>query len=80
MKPPAVKKAATYSAQQLADAIEAISEREEEILEVDGDDMGERLTHLLLASRIRARVDAGEDAKDAFRAEMAAVRETIRND
>lgn len=80
MKPPAVKKAAAaYTSDQIASAIEALTEREEELLDVDGDDMGERLTHLLLAARIRARMDAGEDAKDAFRAEMTSVRETITN-
>ena len=80
MKPPAVKKAAAaYTTEQLAAAIEAVTEREEELLAVDGDDMGERLTHLLLALRIRQRMDAGEDAKDAFRAEMASVRETVSN-
>ena len=42
--------------------------------------MGERLTHLLLARRIRGRVDAGEELKDAFRAELGAVRETLAND
>jgi len=80
VKAAAVKKAASdYTSVQLAEAIEAVTEREEEILAVDGDDMGERLTHLLLAARIRARVDAGEELKDAFRAEMASVRDTIAN-
>ena len=80
MKAPAVKKAAAaYTSDQIAAGIEAIIEREEDLLEVEGDDIGERLTHLLLAARIRSRMDAGEELKDAFRAEMNAVRDTITN-
>lgn len=71
--------ASTYDSGQLAEAVEAIIEREEEILEIPGDDMGERLTHLLVAQRMRARMDAGESLKDAFRAEMAAVRATLED-
>ena len=81
MKASSVKKAAkTYSSEQLDAAIAAVMEEEREILEIEGDDMGERLTHLLLARRIRGRVDAGETLKDAFRAELGAVRETLAND
>jgi len=80
MKAGAVRKVAkAYSIEQIDAGIEAITEREEEILEVDGDDMGERLTHLLLGRRVRSRVDAGEDLKTAFRAEMGAVRGTLKN-
>lgn len=60
-------------------AADAIAEREEEILPVEGDDIGERLTHLLLAARIRERIDRGEDPKEAFRAEMSAVRDVLTN-
>ncbi len=60
-------------------AVEAISEREEDVLGVEGADLGEKLTHLLLASRVRVRVDAGEALKDAFRAEMASVRDVMSN-
>lgn len=82
MKAPAVRAVAgAFSSAAIAEAIEAIAERGEEptSVVVDGDDLGEKLTHLLLAARIRARVDAGEDLKDAFRAEMAAVRDTLAN-
>ncbi len=74
------KVAEQYTSAQIAEAIEAITEREEEILAVDGEDMGERLTHLLVGQRIRTRVDAGEDLKSAFRAEFAQVRDTLAND
>lgn len=81
MKAASVRKAAqAYTSAQLAEAIEAVTEREEEILSIEGEDMGERLTHMLLAQRIRSRVDAGEDLKDAFRAEMGSVRDTLTND
>ncbi len=80
MKAPVVKALAeTYDAAQLAAFVEAISEREEDPAEVAGDDVGEKLTHVLLAQRIRARVDAGEAPKDAFRAEMAGVRTVLTN-
>lgn len=80
MKAGAVRKVANdYSLEQIDEAIEAYTEREEELLSVDGDDAGERLTHLLLGRRVRARIDAGEDAKAAFRAEMGAVRDTLKN-
>ena len=73
------KLAGEHSLVTLEAAVEAISERGEEILEVSGEDIGERLTHLLLAARVRRRVDAGEDLKDAFRAEMASVRDVLTN-
>lgn len=80
MKASAVRRVAErYTSAQLAEAITALTEQEDELLEVDGEDLGERLTHLLLAQRVRGRMDAGEDLKDAFRAEMAAVRDTLAN-
>ena len=72
--------ATTYTTAQIDSAIEALTEREEEILEIAGEDEGERLTHLLLGRRVRARMEAGEDLKQAFRAEMGAVRQTLSND
>lgn len=61
-------------------AAEAIAEREEDVLGVDGVDLGEKLTHVMLAQRVRARADAGEDLRDAFRAEMATVRDLLANE
>jgi hypothetical protein len=81
MKAGAVKKVAkAFTSAEIADAIEALTEREEEILDVVGDDIGERLTHLLLGQRIRARMDDGVALKDAFREEMASVRGVLKND
>lgn len=58
---------------------EAIAEREVDELGVEGDDLGEKLTHLMLAARIRRRIDGGEDARSAFRAEMGGVRDLLKN-
>ena len=60
-----------------ADALE--NERAPEI-EIRGDDEGEQLTHCLLAQRLRARIDAGDDPKAAFRELMGEVRSVIAND
>ena len=59
--------------------MEAIAEQEVDELGVEGEDLGEKLTHLMLAARIRRRIDAGEDAKSAFRAEMGGVRDLLKN-
>ena len=61
-------------------AAEGIAEREVDELGIEGDDLGEKLTHVMLALRILDRIDAGEDAKDAFRNEMASVRTLLEND
>lgn len=65
---------------ELQRGAEAIAEREIDELGVDGDDLGEKLTHLMLAIRVRERVEAGEDPKAAFRSEMSAVREVLANE
>ena len=39
-------------------------------IEVEGEDHGERLTHCLLAQRIRAMVDEGTPLRDAYREVM----------
>lgn len=65
---------------ELQRGAEAIAERETDELGVEGDDLGEKLTHLMLAMRIRERIDGGEDPKAAFRAEMSSVREVLANE
>ncbi len=69
-----------HSVEELESAAEAMSEREEDPLAVEGGDLGEKLTHVMLAIRVRARVDGGEALKDAFRAEMAGVRDVLANE
>jgi hypothetical protein len=71
--------AAARTLAELEAAAEQLAEEGVDPLGVEGDDLGERLTHVMLAARIRRRVDAGEDAKAAFRAEMAAVRSVLQN-
>jgi hypothetical protein len=73
------KLAAEHDLVTLEAAAEAIAEREEDVLGVDGDDLGEKLTHLMLAGRVRRRVDAGDDLKTAWREEMASVRSLLQN-
>ena len=81
MKASSVRKVAKQrSSAEIAQAVAALVEREEEIFEIPGADPGERLTHLLLAQRIVTRVDGGEDFREAFRAVMAQVRLTLENE
>ena len=71
--------ASDHDSEALATAIEGVVEREEDVLAIGETDMGELLTNLMLASRIRAAVDSGASFKDAFRAEMAKVRKVVQN-
>jgi hypothetical protein len=69
-----------HTADALATVIEHLMEERDPHVHVHGDDHGEKLTHALLAQRIRERIDKGEDPKDAFRAVMAEVRTVVAND
>ncbi len=81
MKASVIRKLAkAHSLEELEAAAESIAEREEDTLGVDGADLGEKLTHIMLATRVVRRVDAGEALKDAFRAEMNGVRELLENE
>lgn len=60
-------------------AARSLLEGEGAPFEIGGDDDGERLTHVMLAQRIRKRVDAGEDLKAVFREVMGGVR-TVMTD
>ncbi|GAB4200512.1 MAG: hypothetical protein OHK0013_11610 [Sandaracinaceae bacterium] len=68
------------TAAELADAAEKLGEDLDPPFPVAGEDHGEQLTNVLLAQRIRARIDRGEDAKEAFRAVMGEVRAVITNE
>lgn len=68
------------SADELASAIEHLSEERDPPFACAGADHGEMLTNVLLAQRIRERIDRGEDPKDAFRAVMGEVRAVVSND
>ena len=71
--------AETHSSSALSEAAEALGEEKAPAFEVQGEDDGERLTHVLLALRIRSRMDDGESARDAFRHVMAGVRDVLTN-
>ncbi len=80
MKPAEVRRlACDETLERLEAGAEAITEREEDPEWVSGVDVGEKLTHLLLAARVRRRIDAGEETKEAFRAELTAVRDLLAN-
>lgn len=78
MKAAVVRKlAGAHSAAELDAMADRLAEGES--VEVEGEDDGERLTHLMLASRIAARVESGVDAKEAFRGVMSEVRDVLGN-
>lgn len=64
---------------ELDEAAAVLSDEKDPHFEIAGEDHGEKLTHVLLALRIRARIDGGEDVKDAFRHVMAGVRGVLAN-
>ena len=68
------------SSAELAAAASALMEGREPSIVVGGDDPGEHLTHVMLAQRIRQRVEGGEDLKAVFREVMAGVRAVLTDD
>lgn len=77
MKIPAIKKLVeTYSAEQLASAEEAIMEEQALPIEVEGDDEGEQLTHILAA--IFCLEDMNENGSD-FRTAIRKYSQKVRN-
>ncbi len=81
MKASVVRKLArAHAIGKLEEGVEAITEHEEDLPWVAGEDLGEKLTHLMLAIRIRTRMDDGMPLGEAFRSEMSSVRELLTND
>lgn len=81
MRPAEARRLATErTLGELAEAAEVLSEERDPHFEIEGADHGEKLTHVLLAMRIRERIDGGHDPKEAFRAVMAEVRGVLAND
>lgn len=81
MKPAESRRLATeHTADELARAVDALSEEREPPFAIHGEDAGDQLTNVLVAQRIRERIDRGEDPKDAFRAVMAEVRAVVSNE
>ncbi|MEJ8804334.1 DUF6952 family protein [Pontibacter sp. H249] len=79
MKIPAIKKLVeNYDLQQLMAAEEAIVEEQPIAIEVEGDDEGEQLTHVLAAVWILNEMnDNGTDFKTALRMYTQKVRVSI---
>ncbi|MES2514566.1 MAG: hypothetical protein V4580_10500 [Bacteroidota bacterium] len=58
MKVPAIKKLVeNYSLVQLQEAENAILEEQKPVIEVDGEDEGEKLTHILASIYIKDKMD-----------------------
>jgi hypothetical protein len=73
--------AETYSLEQLAHAAHHLGEEQEPEIHIAGDDPGEKLTHVLLAMRMRERIElSGDSLREAFRAVMSEVRGVLQND
>ncbi len=79
MKIPAIKKLVeTYDLHQLINAEEAIVDEQPLAIEVDGEDEGEQLTHVLAAVWILNHIeDTGADFKTALREYTKKVRVSI---
>lgn len=79
MKMPAIKKLVdTYNTTELKAAEEALYAEETLAIEVEGDDEGEQLTHVLAAIYIQEKMSAESiDFKTALRAYTSRVRESI---
>lgn len=81
MKPAEARRlAVAHTKADLEEAASVLGGERDPHFEVGGEDHGEKLTHVLLAIRIRERIDGGEDAKDAFRHVMTGVRHVLSND
>lgn len=79
MKVPALKKLVeNYTLQQCIDAEQQLLEGEKPDIEIEGEDEGEQLTHILGAIDILTRVkEEGKDIKTATREFIDRVRNSI---
>lgn len=78
MKIPAIKKAVElYSIEQLREAENALYEEKSPEIVIEGEDDGEKLTHVLAALEIKEHMAKGMDFKDALRAYTQRVRNSI---
>ena len=81
MKASSIRKIAEqFTLAELANAAEVIAEEERDPLGIEGEDLGEKLTHVMLAMRIREKVEAGQDLRTAFREQLAEVRSLLENE
>ena len=72
--------AAVVAVEELEAAAERLLKEEAPSIEVYGKELGEKLTHVLLATRIRARLDRGQGLREAYRAVMGEVRGVLSNE
>jgi len=79
MKLPAIKNAVeNYSLEELKAAEEAIMDERSPAIPIDGDDEGEKLTHVLAAIYIKEEMSTKSIAfRDALRAYSQRVRQSI---
>lgn len=77
MKVPAIKKLVeNYSVAQLQEAENAILEEQKPVIEIDGDDEGEQLTHILASIYIKDRM---ENHNTAFNQALRDFSQRVRN-
>jgi hypothetical protein len=78
MKIPAIKKLVeTYAVDELKKAEDAIYNEQKPAIEIEGDDEGEQLTHVLAAIEILEQMKQGKDFKTALRDYTQRVRKSI---
>lgn len=78
MKLPAIKKLVeTYSLEDLRKGEEALLNEQTLPIEVEGEDEGEQLTHIIGAIEVLEKVEQGEDPKNALREFVQRVRNSI---
>lgn len=79
MKVPAIKKAVeSYSIEELKAAEESILNESTPTIEIEGDDEGEQLTHILAAIWIKEEMaEKGIEFRDGLRAYSQRVRKSI---
>jgi hypothetical protein len=78
MKLPAIKKLLKVDIEELRKAEELLAEEKEPQLEIEGDDQGDKLTHVFGAIWVKEQIAAGTmDEKEALRAFTKKVRGSI---
>ena len=78
MKIPAVKKLVEiYSVEELSAAENAIEEGNNPVIEIEGDDEGEQLTHVYAAKWIKKQMEGGKEFTRALREFTQKVRNSI---
>ncbi len=78
MKMPIIRELASKHAKvDLEAAAEALESKGENVLGVEGDGIAEQLTHLLMAAKIRGKMDKGMSLPEALREQSQSVRKIL---